>query len=90
MDRNHTVTAVTGAGTMGAGIAQVLASAGYDVRLWDLSEEPLNGGVDRIRKRLNRQVEKGRLNRKEADRIFSRIRPTTRMDERRAEASPRK
>lgn len=35
------VVAVYGAGLMGAGIAQVAAFAGYDVRLWDVNDKAL-------------------------------------------------
>lgn len=75
------VTAVLGAGTMGGGIAQALASAGYPVHLWDVGETQLSKGVDGIRKRLDRQVEKGRLPREKADGIFARLRPTSRLEE---------
>lgn len=79
--KERPVTAVLGAGTMGAGIAQVLASAGYPVHLWDIGEQPLARGVDGILKRLNRQVEKGRLSQEEADGTFARVRTTSRLEE---------
>ncbi len=66
---------------MGGGIAQALASAGYPVHLWDVGETQLSKGVDGIRKRLDRQVEKGRLPREKADGIFARLRPTSRLEE---------
>lgn len=75
------VTAVLGVGTMGAGIALVLASAGYVVHLWDVGEQTLAQGVDGILKRLNRQVEKGRLSQEEADETWARCRPTPRLEE---------
>jgi 3-hydroxybutyryl-CoA dehydrogenase len=52
---------VVGAGTMGAGIAQVVAEAGYDVILGDISEEFVQRGFAIINKTLARSVEKGKL-----------------------------
>ncbi|HLS68045.1 MAG TPA: 3-hydroxybutyryl-CoA dehydrogenase [Kiloniellales bacterium] len=56
---------VIGAGQMGSGIVQVCAMAGYDVRLQDIGEEPLQRGLEAIKRNLDRQVQKGRLD--EAD-----------------------
>jgi 3-hydroxybutyryl-CoA dehydrogenase len=52
---------VVGAGTMGAGIAQVIAEAGYDVVLGDISEEFVQRGFGIINKTLAKAVEKGKL-----------------------------
>jgi 3-hydroxybutyryl-CoA dehydrogenase len=52
---------VVGAGTMGAGIAQVVAEAGYDVILGDISEEFVQRGFGIINKSLSRLVEKGKM-----------------------------
>ena len=52
---------VVGAGTMGAGIAQVIAEAGYDVVLGDITEEFVQRGFAIINKTLARSVEKGKL-----------------------------
>ena len=52
---------VVGAGTMGRGIAQVFAQAGYDVRLVDLSQSVLRKADKAIRTSLAKFVEKGRL-----------------------------
>ena len=57
---------VIGAGQMGSGIVQVCAMAGYDVRLQDIGEEPLQRGIENIKRNLDRQVQKGRV--EEADR----------------------
>lgn len=51
--------AVIGSGTMGNGIAHVLAQHGYSVSLIDISEEALKKAVATIEKNLGRQVEKG-------------------------------
>jgi 3-hydroxybutyryl-CoA dehydrogenase len=52
---------VAGAGIMGAGIAQVAATAGLQVTLVDIDEAPLAKAVEGIGRRLDRAVEKGRL-----------------------------
>jgi 3-hydroxybutyryl-CoA dehydrogenase len=64
---------VVGAGTMGAGIAQVAAQAGYDVVLVDLAETWLDRGLATITGNLDRQVEKGRLADTDRDAILARI-----------------
>ncbi len=56
---------VVGAGQMGAGIAQVCAASGFDVRLFDANSVALDKGFSGIEGRLERQVQKGRLS--EAD-----------------------
>jgi 3-hydroxybutyryl-CoA dehydrogenase len=53
--------AVLGAGTMGHGIAQVCAMAGYDVKLADATEEFARRGADRIRANLDEGVKRGKL-----------------------------
>ncbi len=52
---------VVGAGQMGNGIAQVLAAKGHEVLLNDVDEARIRAGIDAIAKRLDRDVEKGRL-----------------------------
>ena len=52
---------VVGAGTMGAGIAQVVAEAGYDVVLGDINEEFVQRGFGIINKSLGKMVEKGKM-----------------------------
>lgn len=52
---------VIGAGTMGNGIAQVMAQAGIPVSLVDTYEESLERGMSTIRRNLQRGVERGRL-----------------------------
>ena len=53
--------AVIGAGTMGHGIAQVAAMAGFPVTLVDTSAEILHGAVDRIRQNLDEGVRRGKV-----------------------------
>jgi len=68
---------VIGSGTMGAGIAQVAARAGYTVVMRDLAEEFLARGLNTIDKSLQREVDKERLNADEKAAIKARIKTTT-------------
>ena len=70
---------VIGAGQMGAGIAQVSAQAGLDVVMRDIEDRFVQGGLDKIRKGLGKQVEKGKLPKEEADAILGRIHGTVDM-----------
>ena len=71
------VIGVVGAGTMGNGIAQVAARAGYEVVLRDVSEEFLERGMRAIDKSLQRDVDKERLKEEEKRAVVGRIRTTT-------------
>ena len=70
---------VIGAGTMGAGIAQVFAQCGFETVLVDIKEELLEKGLDRIKKSLAKFVEKGKLQQSDMDAALSRITTTTNM-----------
>ena len=52
---------VAGCGTMGNGIAQVCAQAGYSVAMYDISADGLQKALATIRKSVGRLVEKGRI-----------------------------
>ncbi|RFP99553.1 3-hydroxybutyryl-CoA dehydrogenase [Pseudomonas putida] len=69
--------AVIGAGTMGNGIAQVCAVAGYQVLLVDVSDAALERGVATLSKNLERQVGKGTLDADKAAAARIRIRTST-------------
>jgi len=60
---------ILGAGTMGAGIAQVMAQAGIRVRLVDVSEDILSRSARRLRSSLEGAVERGRLTREQAAQV---------------------
>ena len=68
---------VVGAGTMGASIAQVAATAGFPVRLYDIGEGPLEKGLAGIRASLDRFVRRGSLDQAAADEILGRITTTS-------------
>ena len=53
--------AVLGAGTMGHGIAQVLAQAGIETRLFDVAPGAAGTGLERIRQNLDKGVAKGKV-----------------------------
>jgi len=67
--------AVIGAGTMGHGIAQVAAQAGYTVRLADAVPGAVRSGLDRIRANLDGGVQRGKLTAAERDAVLARIEP---------------
>ena len=54
------IIGVAGAGTMGNGIAQVAAEAGFQVIMRDLEEQFIQRGLAAVEKNLGRAVEKGR------------------------------
>ncbi len=78
------VIGVVGAGTMGNGIAQVAARAGYRVVMRDVKDEFLERGLAAIEKSLQRDVEKERLAVDEKDSIRGRIQTTTSLEPLRA------
>jgi len=72
---------VVGAGTMGHGIALVSAKAGFDVVMRDIKEEFVENGMKRIAKFLQKSVEKGKMDDAEKEKIISRIKGTTELEE---------
>ncbi len=68
---------VVGSGTMGAGIAQVAARAGFAVVMGDVAEEFLMRGMKAINRSLQRDVDKQRLEADEKDAIIARIKTST-------------
>jgi 3-hydroxybutyryl-CoA dehydrogenase len=74
------IIGVVGAGTMGNGIAQVAARAGYAVIMRDVSEEFLQRGLAAINKSLQRDVDKQRLDAAGKQEIVERIRTTTDLE----------
>jgi len=66
--------AVIGAGTMGAGIAQACAAAGFQVTMRDIEQRFVDGGFRRIRDPLAKRVEKGKMTAAEVEGILSKIR----------------
>jgi len=71
------IIGVVGAGTMGNGIAQVAARAGYRVIMRDVRDEFLERGMQAIDKSLQRDVDKERLDAQGKQSITHRISTTT-------------
>lgn len=68
---------VIGAGQMGGGIAQVAATSGLDVIMSDINDDCVARGVAVIEKNLKRSVDKGKLEKDEAQAILGRLKTTT-------------
>jgi 3-hydroxybutyryl-CoA dehydrogenase len=66
---------VVGAGTMGNGIAHVMARAEFDVVLCEVNEAALERGLATIRTNLDREAAKGKVDPAEVEEIFKRVKP---------------
>jgi 3-hydroxybutyryl-CoA dehydrogenase len=71
---------VVGAGQMGRGIAQVAATAGWDVLLFDVNQAMLDSGMKKIRESIAKGVEKGNLNKEQGEVAFRRLQPVSQID----------
>ncbi|MCU0837623.1 MAG: 3-hydroxybutyryl-CoA dehydrogenase [Rhodospirillales bacterium] len=71
---------VVGAGTMGNGIAQIFAVAGYDVIMRDIKEEFVERGLKTVAKNLDRLIARGKLTAEAKDQALARIRTATTLD----------
>ncbi len=72
---------VVGAGTMGAGIAQLAAQSGAATVLYDTVPEGLERGLQTIEKGLARQLERGRLSADESGAIRARVTAVSSLSE---------
>ncbi|RLI76054.1 3-hydroxybutyryl-CoA dehydrogenase [Archaeoglobales archaeon] len=70
------VVGVLGAGTMGNGIAQVCAMAGFEVIMRDIKQEFVDRGMQTIKKSLSKFVEKGKISEDDMNATLSRIKTT--------------
>tara|TARA_R110002110_G_scaffold98779_26_gene252698 strand:- start:236 stop:1111 length:876 start_codon:yes stop_codon:yes gene_type:complete len=67
---------IVGAGQMGNGIAHVMALAGYDVKLTDVSEDALRKAIEIVDSNMERQVTRGKITDAEKDAAMGRIETT--------------
>ena len=72
---------VVGAGTMGNGIAQVFAQAGYSVKLIDVEESFLERARATIEKNLDRMIKKEILSAEQKESVLSNISTATSLDD---------
>jgi 3-hydroxybutyryl-CoA dehydrogenase len=75
------VVGVVGAGTMGNGIAQIFAQAGFDVRLHDTFQPALDRARKTVETSLDKFVEKGKLSAGDRDAALGRLRATSTIDD---------
>ena len=74
------VIGVIGAGTMGAGIAQLAAVHGHPVQLFDTTEGAAAAAIARIAKALGTLVEKGRMSEADCSAAIARLQPADKLD----------
>jgi 3-hydroxybutyryl-CoA dehydrogenase len=72
---------VVGLGTMGAGIAEVLARAGLSVTAVDINDEAVTRGRGHVEQSTDRAVSRGKLDPADRDAIFERIRFSSSMED---------
>lgn len=80
VDKNKPI-AVVGAGTMGRGITQIFAQAGFEVYLYDAVPAALEAGVGFVGKMLDRLADKGKLDQADAVAAKRRIHPVASLTE---------
>ena len=72
---------VVGSGTMGSGIAQVSAQAGYETIMVDMTQELVDRGMNMIKASLGKFVEKGRMKQEEMEGALARLHTSTDVKE---------
>lgn len=72
---------VCGLGLMGSGIAQVAATAGYDVTAYEVAQAPIDKGMAGIQKSLDKFVEKGTLTADNRQAALARLQTTTKVED---------
>ena len=73
--------AVLGAGTMGAGIAQVAAQAGFKTLLYDIKQEFIDTGLNRIRGFLKSSRDRGKISAEQEQQVLDRLHGTTQLQD---------
>ena len=72
--------AIVGAGTMGQGIAQICAMAGFDTLLFDINEKAVEKAEAIIIKNLNKGIDRGKVTEAQKEAALSRLQFTTDFD----------
>jgi len=72
---------VIGAGTMGAGIAEVLLKAQINTHLFDINDDAANAGLERIKKSLDKAVAREKISSEDRTAALERLNTTTSQDD---------
>jgi len=80
LNKSQTV-AVVGAGTMGAGIAQVAATAGHPTLLFDTSTDSVRRGIEGITTGLDRLVSRGKMDESRRNEILANLHPVENLEQ---------
>ncbi|MCW8945781.1 MAG: 3-hydroxyacyl-CoA dehydrogenase PaaC [Sedimenticola sp.] len=80
LSTNQTI-AVIGAGTMGAGIAQIAAAAGHPTLLFDLNPEAIERGIAQTDAGLKKLVSRGKMSDEDRIALIANITPATKLEE---------
>ena len=72
---------VIGAGQMGHGIALVAAKAGFDVILRDIKDDFVQKGMNKIKRFLDKSIEKGKMTADEKEKVLLHIKGTTKLED---------
>ena len=81
MSEQITTVGVLGCGTMGSGISEVCARAGYKVVFREISDDAVEAGIARIRHSMDRAVDKEKLSAEDADAAMGRISGSTSFED---------
>ncbi len=71
--------AVLGAGTMGAGIAQVAAAAGHPVFLYDIDANAIDMALEKLRSDLHKLISRGKITPEAGESLIARIHPCSEL-----------
>jgi len=80
-DKAFRTLGVVGAGNMGSGIAQKMATEGFDVLLVDVDDQKVARGIGTIERTLQEAIDRGIMRADRTKAIRDRIRPTARYEE---------
>src|SRR4051812_49383325 len=80
-DNSVKTLGVIGAGTMGAGIAQLGCLAGMNSLIYDADADALSQGVERLRGDLRKGAERGRWSTDDADHAAARLKPIASLED---------
>jgi len=72
---------VVGCGLMGSGIAQVAAAAGYETVVREIAEEPLEAGLERVRRSLGKAVSREKITEEQREATLGRLTGTVELDD---------